>query len=87
MAFFHLAYDPTVLKKKHSKTGEESRFQGTALGKPGEEKILKIEGGSVDNIRSWQGTLQPKATGRSVLHTNHDSPAEMSIASSPLSEI
>ena len=39
--------------KKHSKTGVESRFQGTALGVPAESKPVKIEGGGPDSIDEW----------------------------------
>lgn len=42
-----------TLMKKHSKTGVESRFQGTALGHPAEPRPVKIEGGSVDSIQEW----------------------------------
>lgn len=43
----------TVLKKKHSKTGEESRFQGTVLGKAAEDRPIKIEGGPVESLAEW----------------------------------
>jgi transcription initiation factor TFIID subunit 3 len=39
--------------KKHSKTGVESRFQGTVLGVPAEPKTIKIEGGGADSIEEW----------------------------------
>lgn len=39
--------------KKHSKTGVESRFQGTVLGVPAEPKTIKIEGGAADSIEEW----------------------------------
>ncbi|KAL1997779.1 hypothetical protein VTN02DRAFT_787 [Thermoascus thermophilus] len=42
----------TSLKKKHSKTGEESRYAGTVLGKSAEEHPVVIEGG-VASIRDW----------------------------------
>ncbi|KAJ5999761.1 hypothetical protein N7481_000170 [Penicillium waksmanii] len=42
----------TALKKKHSKTGEESRYAGTVLGKTGEEHPVVIEGGA-PSIRDW----------------------------------
>jgi len=47
----------TVLKKKHSKTGEESRFQGTVLGKPAEDRPLKIEGGPVETLTEWNNLM------------------------------
>ncbi|KAJ5900071.1 hypothetical protein N7495_004815 [Penicillium taxi] len=42
----------TALKKKHSKTGEESRYAGTVLGKGAEEHPIIIEGG-LPSIREW----------------------------------
>lgn len=39
--------------KKHSKTGVDSRYQGTILGKPAELRPVKIEGGSADSIEEW----------------------------------
>ncbi|KAF2132585.1 hypothetical protein P153DRAFT_283657 [Dothidotthia symphoricarpi CBS 119687] len=42
-----------TLMKKHSKTGVESRFQGTVLGVPAEPKTIKIEGGGPDSIEEW----------------------------------
>lgn len=46
--------DATIiaLKKKHSKTGEESRYQGTVLGKSGELHPIVIEGGA-QSIKAW----------------------------------
>ncbi|KAI9819617.1 MAG: hypothetical protein M1827_007067 [Pycnora praestabilis] len=52
----------TVLKKKHSKTGEESRYQGTVLGKSAEDRIVKIEGGPVESIKAWEAQLQGGST-------------------------
>ncbi|KAH7124032.1 hypothetical protein B0J11DRAFT_507066 [Dendryphion nanum] len=43
----------TTLMKKHSKTGVESRFQGTVLGHDTEPKPIKVEGGPVDSIEEW----------------------------------
>jgi transcription initiation factor TFIID subunit 3 len=42
----------TLLKKKHSKTGEESRFQGTVLGIGSEFKPTKIQGGP-ETLAQW----------------------------------
>lgn len=47
--------------KKHSKTGVESRFQGTALGIPSETKPIKIEGGGPDSIEEWNRRTREKA--------------------------
>ena len=50
----------TAMKKKHSKTGEESRYQGTVLGIPAEDRPVKIEGGPVESLQEWQQKLRDK---------------------------
>ncbi|KAF2013232.1 hypothetical protein BU24DRAFT_232775 [Aaosphaeria arxii CBS 175.79] len=42
-----------TLMKKHSKTGVESRFQGTVLGHSADPKPIKVEGGPADSIQEW----------------------------------
>lgn len=42
-----------MLKKKHSKTGEESKFQGTVLGIQAEDRVVEIEGGPHKSIAEW----------------------------------
>ena len=43
-----------LLRKKRSKTGEGSRFAGTALGKVEEERgVVRIEGGP-ESLEAWQ---------------------------------
>ncbi|KAF2186815.1 hypothetical protein K469DRAFT_571523 [Zopfia rhizophila CBS 207.26] len=42
-----------TLMKKHSKTGVESRFQGTVLGHASDPKSIRIEGGPVESIEEW----------------------------------
>ncbi|KAJ5660578.1 hypothetical protein N7507_007029 [Penicillium longicatenatum] len=50
----------TALKKKHSKTGEESRYAGTVLGKSAEEHPIIIEGGA-PSIREWGQQVRLRA--------------------------
>ncbi|KAJ5528359.1 bromodomain associated protein [Penicillium frequentans] len=50
----------TALKKKHSKTGEESRYAGTVLGKSAEEHPVIIEGGA-PSIREWGQQVRSRA--------------------------
>ncbi|KAJ4315524.1 hypothetical protein N0V94_005897 [Neodidymelliopsis sp. IMI 364377] len=50
-----------TLMKKHSKTGVESRFQGTVLGVPSESKPIKIEGGGPDSIEEWNRKTREKS--------------------------
>ncbi|KAL8798862.1 MAG: hypothetical protein Q9200_007682 [Gallowayella weberi] len=47
-----------VLKKKHNKTGESSRFQGTVLGTPAEEKPIRIEGGPFESLQDWATSVR-----------------------------
>jgi transcription initiation factor TFIID subunit 3 len=49
-----------VLKKKHSKTGEESRFQGSLLGKEPENHRIVIDGGP-KTIHDWQIMVKERA--------------------------
>lgn len=50
-----------ALKKKHSKTGEESRYQGTVLGKSNEPHPIVIEGGA-GSIRDWKAQIAGRAS-------------------------
>ncbi|KAJ5233097.1 hypothetical protein N7468_006053 [Penicillium chermesinum] len=50
----------TSLKKKHSKTGEESRYAGTVIGKSAEEHPVIIEGGA-PSIREWSAQIRSRA--------------------------
>ncbi|KAI9722736.1 MAG: hypothetical protein M1812_001667 [Candelaria pacifica] len=72
----------TVLKKKHSKTGEESRYQGTVLGKSAEDRQVKIEGGAVESIQAWEAQLRaiPPSTSSSSTLTDPMTPASPSEA-------
>ena len=77
----------TALKKKHSKTGEESRYQGTALGIPAEEKAVIIEGGPLESLQDWNTRLkdQPKLEQKSTIQQQDST--QTSSESSPLSDI
>ncbi|GLI78319.1 hypothetical protein PoHVEF18_006630 [Penicillium ochrochloron] len=50
----------TALKKKHSKTGEESRYAGTVLGKSADEHPVILEGGA-PSIREWGTQVRSRA--------------------------
>ncbi|KAL3417515.1 bromodomain associated domain-containing protein [Phlyctema vagabunda] len=43
----------TVLKKKHAATDEDSRYNGTILGKPVEPRSIKVEGGEITSVKEW----------------------------------
>lgn len=54
----------SMLKKKHSRTGEEARFQGTVLGKEMETRIVKIEGGPAESLQDWLKMTRDKNGGK-----------------------
>lgn len=61
--------------KKHSKTGVESRFQGTVLGVPAEPKTIKIEGGAADSIEEWcRKTRERAAKAAELQQETHNPP-------------
>ncbi|KAL6250809.1 hypothetical protein RBB50_003112 [Rhinocladiella similis] len=68
----------TALKKRHSKTGEESRYQGTVLGKDIELQSVAIVGGPAASLSEWaqKSFSRPGA-----------SPATSGISSAPLTPI
>ncbi|RDW60281.1 hypothetical protein BP5796_11887 [Coleophoma crateriformis] len=54
----------TVLKKKHITADEDSRYNGTILGKPLEPRVIKVEGGDITSVKEWAARL--KATSKSA---------------------
>lgn len=80
----------TQLKKKHSKTGEESRWQGTVLGKDTGEREIIIEGWEVENLQGWATYLKMRQMGL-LLAENNDGRGEGeagdSGSDSPLTEM
>ena len=74
-----------ALKKKHSKTGEESRFQGTMLGKDVEERAVVIDGG-LESIQAWEAQRH-QASKSPEAGSGNLSSAPLSAVSTPLSEI
>jgi transcription initiation factor TFIID subunit 3 len=62
-----------ALMKKHSKTGADSRYQGTILGKSADPKPIKIEGGAADSIEEWcQKTREKAVKTRDTTHEDHE---------------
>lgn len=61
---------PVALMKKHSKTGVESRFQGTVLGVPAEPRPVKIEGGGAESLEEWCRKTREKAA--KTAESKHD---------------
>ena len=77
----------TQLKKKHSKTGEESRWQGTVLGKEMGEREVVIEGGEAGSIGDWGRKLARVGPGDGTDGGGKLVGQGRSGSSSPLSEI
>ena len=73
----------TSLKKKHSKTGEESRYAGTVLGRGADDHPVIIEGGA-PSIHEWG--LQMRSRGV-YMDTTSSSSSEVSSAPSKLSDV
>jgi transcription initiation factor TFIID subunit 3 len=69
----------TALKKKHSKTGEESRYQGSVLGKDADGQNVVVAGGPFASISEWGAQVRSHAVGP-VQRT----PASSGISSAPL---
>jgi transcription initiation factor TFIID subunit 3 len=78
-----------ALKKKHSKTGEESRYQGTVLGKGADPKPVRVDGGALESIKQWESTLRRKnaEVAAATPYSRMASTAPLSSLGSPLSEI
>lgn len=66
--------------KKHSKTGVDSRYQGTVIGKPAELRAIKIEGGAEESIEDWCRKARERAAKLAAttasIHMELDSTAE-----------
>ncbi|KAK7738510.1 hypothetical protein SLS53_006029 [Cytospora paraplurivora] len=44
----------TALKKRHSKTADDSKYAGTLLGSPHDHGLVVVEGGGeIDSIQTW----------------------------------
>lgn len=75
-----------ALKKKHNKTGESSRFQGTVLGSSVEEKAVRIEGGPAESLHDWAASLGRQYRTQSLSISRQPTSALTSTISSPLTD-
>lgn len=48
----------SALKKKHSAADEESRYNGTVLGRPTEPRAVKVEGSDITSVTEWVEILR-----------------------------
>jgi transcription initiation factor TFIID subunit 3 len=68
-----------ALKTKYNKTGDDSRYQGTMLGKEADLHTITIVGGPVGSIHEWTEQLRSKTVSPRL-----SSPASSGISSAPL---
>lgn len=50
----------TAMKNKHNKSDDDSRYQGTLLGKQADQQIITILGGPVTSIHEWDNQLRSR---------------------------
>lgn len=72
MPFARINLINSALKKKHSKTGEESRFQGTILGIQAEDRTIKVEGGPVDSVEAWNERARRRSSKLATIQSGND---------------
>jgi len=69
------------LKKRQNKTGEDTRYQGSVLGKDAELQGVSIVGGPFTKISEWRKEAQ---TARSNSRVEGATPATSGISSAPM---
>ncbi|KAH8586602.1 hypothetical protein B0O99DRAFT_528389 [Bisporella sp. PMI_857] len=70
----------TVLKKKHSTVADDdSRYNNTVLGKSGEPRVVKIEGGEFESIKDWSDKRRAGWKHTSALSSRRQSSALSSL--------
>ncbi|EXJ77871.1 hypothetical protein A1O3_09030 [Capronia epimyces CBS 606.96] len=77
----------SALKTKHSKTGEESRYQGTVLGKESEVQSVTIVGGPATSIAEWTQKSLSASAKNNAWPPEAMSPATSGISSAPLTPL
>ncbi|KAG9237253.1 hypothetical protein BJ875DRAFT_168073 [Amylocarpus encephaloides] len=77
----------TVLKKKHSTTDEDSRYNGTILGKPAEPRAIKIEGGEFTSIEEFSEKLRKESEIVSIMSSRRESSVLSSIGDDTMEEM
>ncbi|CZR65905.1 related to TAF(II) complex (TBP-associated protein complex) component [Phialocephala subalpina] len=60
----------TALKKKHSAADEQSRYNGTVLGKPADPRVVKVEGSDITSLKEWTQKLKSPPAPVTVLTTS-----------------
>lgn len=79
LKFGNITLTFVALKKKHSKTGEESRYQGSVLGKDADGQNVVVVGGQFGSISEWGAQVRSQAVSAA-----QRTPASSGISSAPL---
>jgi transcription initiation factor TFIID subunit 3 len=69
-----------VLKKKHDKTEDGSRYYGTIFGNPTEPRPVTVEGGEITSLKDWEESLRNRSTSRTA-STNGSRPGSSDLSS------
>lgn len=72
-----------IALKKHGKADEDTRFQGTLLGRESDAQPVTIAGGREGSLAEW--TDRFKAKSRSEAVEEGPSPLDSSLSSAPVS--
>ncbi|KAF4628526.1 hypothetical protein G7Y89_g9633 [Cudoniella acicularis] len=69
----------SVLKKKHSTADEDSRYNGTILGRPAEPRAIRVEGGEATSLKEWAEKLKKPTKSTSLISSRRQSSALSSL--------
>lgn len=76
-----------ALKKKHSTTDEDTRYNGTVLGKPAELRPVKVEGSEVDSLREWAERLKGPKQSTSLISSRRQSSVLSSLGDATMEDM
>ncbi|CAI0653502.1 unnamed protein product [Colletotrichum noveboracense] len=76
-----------VLKKKHSKTGEDSKYHGTIIGKGNDVGEVQVEGGDLPSIHTWRAKMRGPSPASALSATSPNIKEESRPPSSGLSSV
>ncbi|KAI8316221.1 Transcription initiation factor TFIID subunit 3 [Colletotrichum sp. SAR11_59] len=76
-----------VLKKKHSKTGEDSKYHGTIIGKGNDVGEVQVEGGDLPSIHTWRAKMRGPSPANALSATSPNIKEESRPPSSGLSSV
>ncbi|PNP50124.1 hypothetical protein THARTR1_09113 [Trichoderma harzianum] len=75
-----------ALKKKHSKTGDDAKWQGTIFGKFNDGNEILVEGGPITSISEWISKRAPETDApHETTEQNGDKPDAAEMRRSPSS--